>query len=434
MFSNWSIGHRGIATCACFALFIGLFATAARIVKKYQVAGPPDPYNEGYCDFHNGIYFPSSALIAGVSPYGAKYAAEYPVSRQIPFFSPAIVAFHSPLTFLPLRVAEILYFAIMVFLVIAIAAESIKAAGLEKRLDWLLVVAAGIVFSRAGHVTFFNGYFTFELVLAVILAIKWADSHPILAAMALVIVSAKPTYILPLGLLMLARGNVRTLIYGAVLSIAASAVPMAWLAWNEGAGNIPKGLTDIRQQITDAQVVHHHEPNEIPALSWTRIDIFAIVAKWTDQDPSDLSHLVMMIGILIVPMWLLHRWRTSAIDDGVGGMVGAMITTTMIVGLYRQSYDVLLLVPPIVGIIAGQINVWRELGRMKRFLIAVLMLFPCYNYLSTQMILGRFDLGVNMVKVVTSLNAIVMVVLLATICIVTLKNVNQRLRSMATLT
>jgi len=416
MFSNWSLGNRKLLAAACLMLLLGLTATAARIIKKYQVPGPPDSSNEGYCDFHNGIYFPSAALLAGVSPYGSEYAAEYPVSRQIPFFSPAIVAFHAPLTLLPLRVAEVLYFAVMIALVIAIATESIAAAGVEKRLDWILVVAAGIVFSRAGHVTFFNGYFTFELVLAVILAIKWADSRPVLAALALVIVSAKPTFILPLGLLMLARGNIRSLTYGAVLSIAAAAMPLAWLAWNEGDGDLLKGLSDIKQQITDSQVVHHNEPNELPVLSWTRIDIFAIVAKWSDQDPSDLSHLVVMIGILIVPMWLLHRWRTAATDDGVAGMVGALVMTAMIVGLYRQSYDVLLLVPPIVGVVKGRIAIWHDCGLVKRMLIASLMLFPCYNYLSTHMVLGRFDLDVNFEKVVTSLNAVVMVILLVTVC------------------
>ena len=81
MFSTWTFGNRKIAAAACFILLLGLTATAARIVKKYQVPGPPDPSNEGYCDFHNGIYYPSAALLAGLSPYGSVYAAEYPVSR-----------------------------------------------------------------------------------------------------------------------------------------------------------------------------------------------------------------------------------------------------------------------------------------------------------------------------------------------------------------
>ncbi|MGV3485526.1 MAG: glycosyltransferase family 87 protein [Planctomycetaceae bacterium] len=422
MFSDWIIGKRSVAFVALLLLVSGLAAAAVRTVWRYQVPGPADPYNEGYCDFHNGIYFPSSALLAGVSPYGSKYAAEYPVARQIPFFSPAIVAIHAPLSLLPLRAAELLYFAIMVGLVVAISTESVTAAGLPKRLDWVLVVAAGIVFSRAGHVTLFNGYFTFELVLAVILAVRWAEARPWLAAFALVIVSAKPTYILPLGFLMLARGNYRSLAYGAGLSIAAAALPLAWLAWNEGDGNVLNGLTEIRQQIAKAQETHHQEPNELPALSWTRIDLFAVYAKWTEQDPSDIAHLGVMAGILAVPMLLLVWRKRLRADDGIAGISGAIMMTARVVGLYRQFYDVLVLVPPIVGMAAARLEFWRGLGSVQRLVLALGMLFPAYNYLSTQMILGRLDLDPLSVKMITSVNGVLLAVLLTWLCFLIAKD------------
>lgn len=68
-------------------------------------------------------------LVNGDSPYGWRYAAEYPVSRQTPGISPAIVAMHAPLTLLPLRIAGFLYFAIMVLLVLLISAQSVSTAG-----------------------------------------------------------------------------------------------------------------------------------------------------------------------------------------------------------------------------------------------------------------------------------------------------------------
>ena len=408
----WTIGNRGLFSVSLLILLLGLGASAARIIKKYQTPGPPDGVNEGYCDFHNGIYFPSLALLDGVSPYGSVYAAEYPVSRQIPFFSPAIVAIHAPLSLLPLRVSEVLYFAIMVGLVLAIAWQSMTAAGLEKRLDFLLMIAAGIVFSRAGHVTIFNGYFTFELVLAVIVAVRFAESRPWLAALALVMVSAKPTYILPLGFLMLARGNVKSLVIGAVFSIVAAAIPLAWLGYHEGKGNIAQGIQEIRQQIADSQEVHHNEPNELPVLSWTRVDIFAIYAKWTDQDPSDLAHLLVMFLILAIPMVILYRRQKASLDDGVAGITGAIIMTGMIVGLYRQSYDVLLLVPPIVGAVAARLDAWKNMRWVERVALILLMLFPAFNYLSTQMILGRFQLSGEWVRIITSVNAFALAFLL----------------------
>ena len=204
---GYRIGNRKVAIVASCLLLLGLVLTAARIVRKYQTPGPFDENNQGYCDFHNGIYYPTLALLSGVSPYGPEYAAEYPVARQIPFFSPAILVVHAPLAVLPLRIAEVLYFAFSVFVLLAISAVCAAAAGMPKRLDTILSVAAGLVFSRGGHITLFDGYFTLELVLATFLAIYWADRRPVSAAVALMVVSAKPTYILPLGFLLLARGN-----------------------------------------------------------------------------------------------------------------------------------------------------------------------------------------------------------------------------------
>ena len=416
MFKQWSIGHRGLASLAALMLIVGLSASVVRIVKKYQTPGPPDGINEGYCDHHNGIYFPSLAFINGDSPYGSRYVEEYPVARQIPFFSPAVLALHAPLAMLPLRVAEVLYFVIMVALIIAISIQSIIAAGLQKRLDWVLLVAVGIVFSRAGHVTLFNGYFTFELVLATILAIRFGRSRPWLAAFALVVVSVKPTYILPLGLLLLARGNFKSLVIGAVFSILAAAIPMAWLAYNEGDGDSWKGLSEIRQQIAEAQKVHRNEPNEVPALSWTRIDILAIYSKWTNGDPNDLIHLMVMMGVLLIPMSILYHSQRQGFDDGVAGGIGTIVMTAMIVGLYRQSYDALLLVPPIVGVLAAKQDFWRQLNLGWRVLLLLMMVFPAYNYLSTNMILGQIALSEVMMKSATSVNALAMVVVLACNC------------------
>lgn len=418
--NQWSIGHRLLLVIAVTLFSVGVFASATRVVKKYQTPGKPDGINigrDGYCDFHNGLYYPSLALLKGVSPYGQHYSDTFPVARQIPFFSPAILALHSPMSLLPLRVSEVLYFVFMIVMIMMIAGLSQIAAGLPKRLDWLFCIASVIIYSRAGHITLFNGYFTFELVLAAMLSIYWGDRRPWLAALALLVVSGKPTFILPLGFLLLARGNWKAIAYGAVLSIIGAVLPLLWLAANEGQGDIAEGLSQIRQQIADSQVVHHNEPNELPSLSWTRIDIFAICAKWTDTDPGDLLHLGVMFAILAWPCWLLFKLRRDGLDDSLAGLTGALIMSSMIVALYRQSYDALLMAGPAVGVIAGRLPVWRTLKPWPRGLLAAAMMFPACNYASTQIFLGRLDLSEVAVKVLTSVNAVVMLILLVWLCI-----------------
>jgi hypothetical protein len=397
-------------------LALGLSATGFRIIKQYQTPGPFDDSRQGYCDFHNGVYYPSLAFLRGVSPYGPEYAADYPVARQIPFFSPMILVLHAPFALLPLRVAEISYFIVSIMVLYAIAALCAAAAGARNRLDIVLAIMAGAVFTRCGHITLFDGYFTFELALGTFLAIHWADRRPLLAGLALMIASGKPTFLLPLGFLMLARGNYKALLWGAALSIISVALPLAWLAHHEGNGNLVEGTKNVLEHIKTSQEIHLNEPNESPVKSWTRLDLLAVIAKWRGADPGQLTHLAVMGAVLLVPIVLLVKRRRLGLDDGLAGMTGALILITILVSIYHQSYDAMLIAAPLSGLLICQVDAWKSLSRTWQRLLILLLLIPPGNYLSTQMVLKRFDPESNLVLVATSLNGIALALLLTLLC------------------
>ena len=417
-------GHRRWAITGLIVLGVGLSLSIARTVIQYQPPGPHVPGRQGLCDFHNGIYFPSSAVMQGTSPYGDDYASSYPVARQIPFFSPSILVLHAPFTMLPMRVAEVLYYLMTIGCILAIAILVASQLGESVRWDIAIWIAAALVFSRGGHITLYNGYFTFELVLATLVAIHFADRKPWISALALVLVSAKPTYILPLGFLMLARGNGKALVRGAVLSIVAAALPMAWMAYHEGSGDVMAGMEIIRQDIAGAQELHRSQVDESPLYSWTRVDLLAIVAKWTGDDPQELTHLGVM-GVILAPvMWVLFQLKKRDLDDGLVGVAGALILTTILVSVYHQSYDAVLLIAPLAGIcwagrfgslpqcstdveatsqprqevlsceLQGQFEdhppmQWSRLPVFLRAALIMLMAVPLYNYVSTRVVLRR---------------------------------------------
>ncbi len=409
---RFELGNRGLAIVAALMLMLGVGATAARTIVKYQPPGPFDPSRQGMCDFHNGIYFPTRAMLRGESPYGADYAATYPVARQIPFFSPAILALHAPLALMPLHVGEVLHFSLSLGVIVAIAYLVVLASGLPKRWDYVIGISAALVFTRGGHITLFDGYFTLELVLASLLAIHWGNKRPWLAALALVVVSAKPTYILPLGFLLLARGNFKPLVIGAILSVVAAAIPMGWMAYHQGDGDLGAGLASIRADISGAQEIHRAQEDESPVHSWTRVDLLAIVAKWTEDDPAEATHLIVMAVLLFPAMVVLFRRCRRGVDDGVCGLTGAIILSALLTSLYHQSYDVLLLVAPAVGVLAARLDGWRSLGAWHRIALAGVMLLPAYNYLSTRMFLLRIDPDPTTVKLLTSLNGISLAILM----------------------
>jgi hypothetical protein len=414
--NDWQTGNRRIALIAGLMVCVGLSLTGFRITSKYQTPGPFTPERQGLCDFHNGIYYPTRAVLAGESPYSEAYAAKYPVARQIPFFSPVILLLHAPLAVLPLHAAEAIHALIQIVLLFLIAIFTAREIGLTKRLDAILVITAAMIFSRGGHITLFNGYFTFELVLATFLAIAWADRRPGRSALMLAFISAKPTYILPLGFLMLARGNWRSILLGAVISIAATVASLGWLAYHQGDGDVGSGVSKLMQQILQTQEVHRAMEDESPVHSWTRLDLFAIIAKWSGSDPGELPHLIVMFAILAMPIWILWKRHRQAIDDGVAGVTGALLMTSMLVSLYHQSYDALLLVPPIAGLACSSSSHWQRMKWQIRCSLVLLLACPLANYLSTRMFLLRLEISETMTRVLTSLNGISLTLALMILC------------------
>ena len=55
--------NTGLALLGSLLFLIGVGATAGQTIVKYQSPGPFDPTRQGMCDFHNGVYFPTQALL-----------------------------------------------------------------------------------------------------------------------------------------------------------------------------------------------------------------------------------------------------------------------------------------------------------------------------------------------------------------------------------
>ena len=412
--SRWSIGNRWGLAVATVVFMAAALGTATRIVRDYGPPGPFDESHQGLCDFHNGLYFPSRALAAGISPYGYDYADNYPVSRPIPFYSPSVLVLHLPLTLLPLGVAEVVWVAFCYGLILAMAGFLVHIAtprGSPRRLDAVVGLAALIACSRGGHITVYNGYFTLELIFASLAAIWYADRHPNLSAVGLAIAAIKPTFILPLGLLMLARGNTNAIVRGAILTIVVTFGPLLFLAHHAGGGDLVAGGRELLAQIQTTQEIHRAVQSESPVYSWTRIDALALVAKWMGGDPPQWIYLVTMVGLCVPAMAALDRRRREGVDDGLLGVTGWIIVATTLVSIYHQFYDALLLLGPWVGLfVAWRTGVVRQ--RHQAWLL-VLAVFPLFNFLTARFIVSQFPPSSLAGGLLTSVNALALLAIWA---------------------
>lgn len=414
---------RTIAVLAVTFAVLVFAATCVRIVRRYSVPGPFNADLQGLCDFHNGLYFPARALLDGISPYSEAYAAAYPVSRPIPLFSPWVLIAHFPLAVLPLRLAEVLFMALQLVLIAAMSSIVVTTTRwyelweIRPSTAWC-VTFAGLMATRAVHATILNGYFTFELILGVWIALLFADRRPLVSGIALLFVAIKPTFVLPLGCLMLARGHFKALLIGGTLSVLLTFGPIAWII---AAGSDPAttSWSDWSSQIQATQASHRAVPSESPVNSWTRIDSLSLIAKWLRLSPNDWVHLGSMFLMLLPAGGLLHhQWRRRKLQQSesqareqdnwnhgasLTSPTATLLLLTVTISVYHQFYDGLLLVIPAIAIAIGSAG-WENWNRTSRITLAIAITAPLWNYASAGFVVGRFENEIT-TRILTSVNA-----------------------------
>ncbi len=392
------------AWCLLILAIIAIIgASAARSVWRYDdpVVAQFDRAQQGQFDFHNGVYFPSQAFLDGVSPYGQAFAESYPVTRSLPMMSPLVVLIHSPLALLPVRAAEIIYFAINCGLMLWLAWYCVNwMPSSTTRTTWFLLATLTIVASRSGHTTLFTGYLTALMVVGTLLALTNAHSRPWLSAIGVTIASCKPTYAIPLFLLMLARGDHRAALRGLMLSIVGACLAIGRLL-------LVTSPTQLWQDLQQGQSAHMADAYEFPVNTWTRIDALALVAKWFELVPGEAIHLGVMVLLLPIPALALWRLQFVKHHQYPAGLSSGLIAASMLAALYHHVYDALLIFPIAFGLILCEPSTERGSPRL-RLVIALLLLLVAWNYPSSEMFLKLAPLNEVQHRMLTSTGPIAM--------------------------
>ena len=404
-----------IIAAALALLLIGL--TGLRTYRQYSFAAKEfDRANSGHSDFHNGVYYPSLAFRNGVNPYSPVCMDDYPISRPAPTYSPLVFLLHVPFTLPNVPVADILFFAFNVAMLAALAWLAIKFSCDDSDEEseppkftwfgfWLMFCL--VLISRPGHITLFTGYFTAEIVLGSIVAIHYARHRPAISGLGLMFASLKPTFVIPLAILMLCRRNFKAVIWGATFSLLAAAIGLGWLASSSS-------VSEVVQEIRVGQQALHDDVTEFPVNTWTRTDIVGMAAKLLNTVPDDVSYLSAMLLLLIVPGIAVYRLSNNR-HNGAASLSGAIIGVSVLLSIYHHSYDCLLLVVPWVGITlfgcAGRLLNW------ERRIVILMLAVVASNYLSTRS--ARSFLGFKQHdfewQLITLINGVCLIVAAATL-------------------
>jgi hypothetical protein len=366
-----------------------------RTLTHLNVPGQPAAARYGMHDFRDAIYFPTVSFLEGRNPYdGRDLLATYPVARPFAPYTPISFAVHLPFAALPYEAAEVLYLATGVVLSLAVAWLALRLCGLVPRVAGLFAVAALLLLTRPAHMTLFIGQPALLLTAATYAALLHGRSRPGLAGVALAVTCLKPTWGGPLGLLMLARRDVRAVAVGwglAAIVGGALAVPVV-----ETAGGPGPFLQSLRGSY--ALLALDRAANA--ASSNLRLDALGFVGRLLGRsiDASGVALSVLLLGLGALGCRRFGRAERLASSS--------LACVTMLTCTYHQVYDAVILTLPALALATGRLRLaGGRRGVALRWGLLAGVAVPAFNYVSTATALRALGIhGTSWWLVVTSLN------------------------------
>jgi hypothetical protein len=396
-------GRRRVELALATAVFV-----AAIGVAVLRVTGLPEVHRVrlgaaqwAFDDFKLILYYPARALLDGANPYDApRYLAAYR-AVEVPMapYAPVSLVAGIPFALLPFAAAAWVHFALTVVLTAALVAAAFRLCRITPS-PAVLVAATGIVLlSRPGHWNLLLGQVTVPLVLGTYAALAYARLGPLPAAAGFAVATVKPTFGIPLALLLLARRDPRArrvVLLGIALTAAINLPVLAVLARRAG-GVMPL----VAQAREGNDMLFRHGNRAITSIG--RIDLAALITRPLGTDVGQTAEAVIGLALLAIAALVLRRLEARGETADAPRSV-AVACGAILLGMYHQGYDVLLMVAPAVAL-AYRLVAADAGGRAARLAALGLLAVLALNFITTESGVAALEPGRAAWVLVTSINA-----------------------------
>ena len=363
-------GRRTLLVLAATAFAVVAVLVAWRSVDAWHAVGraeverPGEPLSRpGMVDFRDASYYPGVALREGDDPYDVEeYLAREPVGQHLPPYAPSHVLLHLPLTWLSLRAAEAVYLVLSMALVVVLAVVVLRAVGLSTSALAVLGLTTALLAATPVRYTLIVGQPTMIVVLGCTLALT-ARSRAV-GAVGLALALTKPTFGIPLVLLVLALGRWRTAAAGVAVAVVASLpVGVALLAAEGG----PSGLVEVLADNADYSAGSSGMAIGAPAND--RVDVAALLGRLTGTTPGDAVELLVAVVIVGAAAAVVRRARAPGSGLPPAAVVSVVVLAVLL-ATYHKPYDLVLLALPVVALVVEA----RRPGADRRLAAAAALL------------------------------------------------------------
>lgn len=293
-------------------------------------------------DFRDAVYYPVVAFTEGVNPYDPnQYYRSYPVGQEFPLYSPVHLVLHLPLASLSLAQARAAYFGLNLALILVLAGVSLRLAGYRAEISGVFTIGTLLLLSGPGRLDLRNGEPTLLIVLACYLALSARAAHPGRAATGLTAALTKPTFGIPLAILLVVRRRFRAALIGIGAATAISVVAAIPLA--QSAGGLGPFVDSLRE---DIDVTSRSLQSRIGTP--LRLDGGNAMARATGLRPSETAASALGLVLLAFGVWAIWRLHTRDPESDRTELAVTLACLVIVVPIFHVGYDLLLLTWPIL--------------------------------------------------------------------------------------
>lgn len=337
-------------------------------------------------DFRDAVYYPVVSLRDGFNPYSVEtYYRHYPVGQEFPLYTPMFLLLNSPLLLFSFPTARAVNFGWNLALVLGYSTAILGLLGARVRTASVFGLATLILLSDPGRFDLRTGQPTLLIAIGVLAALRAAPNrHPdasaiqggpggvlpfVVGVAGLAFVWIKPTFAIPLVVLLVVRGRTRIAAVGTAIAVALSAVVLPSLI--DAAGGLGK-LVESWQE--SARITSLSTQSRLGTS--LRIDVGNTFVRITKLRPSEGAAMIGGLILLAFGAWLVLRLHRRDPAGDREELAITLVCLVMLTSVYHVPYDYLLLIGPLALLLRRSPSHPIAWPRRVRGAVTVLLLIP----------------------------------------------------------
>ncbi len=400
-------GLPSVLAVCLFVLITGFFFQ--RNLSKLVVPKGDNAGRWAYAAYRDATYYPVVALLEGKNPYDAElYMKTYPVGDVLPPYLPITLVLHLPLGLVDFQTSVVLYFLLTLLLTVILSAMMLRIADIPLTVPWVFGLSTALLLTRPGQNNLLLGECTVPMAIGVYLLVssRWRKSN--LAILGFIMMVIKPTYGLPLGVLLLARRDYRTVLSGGIITAVLAFSVTGVLAHHAG------GVGPLVSSLVESYHASEDHPDSDPATSPSRIDAKGVIGRILQTDPGVAVEFGLLMVLLGLGCLALRKLDTLPETPGKDSLILGVVCLVTLTSIFHQPYDLLLLAGPwLLLAVRGNQPPWNDCPRLRWFTLG-LMTIPLVNYVgsATAFEYLGIEIGTPLWIALSSVNGVVLLVVL----------------------